>query len=252
MIGKQQEHNNDRNDEPEEEQIRNTYKRQIKSYVLRAGRMSKGQQRAYDELHDQFCIPYSEQMLDISRIFARTADVIMDIGFGMGESTAFYGQNYRDNNILGVEVHKPGVGKLLSEIRRLELTNIRIIQQDVKQVLRDMVPSGSLQGIHIYFPDPWPKKKHHKRRLVQDDFIGLCVIKLKQGGYIHCATDWEEYSEQMLEVLSGNSSLYNSVEDSDGGGFAPKPSWRPDTRFEEKGIRKSHIIRDLLFRKKNT
>ena len=160
----------------------------------------------------------------------------------MGHTTAEIAAAHPQNNYLGVEVHTPGVGSLLKEIQQRNLSNIRIIQHDAVEVLSHMIPDHSLAGIHIYFPDPWPKKRHHKRRLIQPDFVALLVKKLAHGGYLHCATDWEDYALQMLEVLSGEPGLKNTSET-----FATRPEWRPVTKFEQRGIRLGHGVWDLVF-----
>jgi len=218
--------------------------RRIKSFVTRATRMSKGQQLALDNLGPKYCIPFQPEPYDLLQQFPK-GDIILEIGFGMGTATSAIADRKRDTNYLGVEVHKPGVGKLLSEIERLTLENVRIIHFDAVRVLEEMIPDESFSGVHIFFPDPWHKKKHNKRRLVQTEFIKLLMPKLKKGGYIYCVTDWEEYGEQMLEVLSGIDGLENPH-----GGWADKPIWRPETKFERKGLNKNHLIREVYFTKK--
>ncbi len=205
--------------------------------------MSNLHQRAFDTMGKDYCIPYSEKMVDLKRIFPR-GDVILEIGFGMGLATALIAEKIREQNYLGLEVHKPGVGKLLSEMEIRKLTNIRIINFDAVRVVEHMIPDKSLSGIHIFFPDPWPKKRHHKRRLVQVPFISQLLPKLKEEGYLYCVTDWEEYGEQMLEVLTSIPGLENQYSE-----WAEKPVWRPETRFERKGLDKSHLIREVFFRK---
>ncbi|MBI9100907.1 MAG: tRNA (guanosine(46)-N7)-methyltransferase TrmB [Spirochaetales bacterium] len=217
--------------------------REIHSYVIRGGRMSKLHQKAYDELGPKYCIPYEEQLIDLKKYFPK-GEIILEIGFGMGLATAAIADKNRDKNYLGIEVHKPGVGKLLSEIGIRNLDNMRIINFDAVKVIDNMIPDGSFDGIHIFFPDPWPKKKHHKRRLVQAPFIKKLLPKLKNDGYIYCVTDWEEYGEQMLEVLISIPELKNQYED-----WANQPVWRPETRFERKGLDKSYKIREVFFRK---
>ena len=218
--------------------------REVRSYVIRGGRMSKLHERAYDELGPSFLIPYNEKKLDISDIF-NEGSVILEIGFGMGLATAAIADKNRDKNYLGIEVHKPGVGKLLSEIGVRKLDNLRIINFDAVRVLDNMIPDGVLDGVHIFFPDPWPKKRHNKRRLVQEPFIIKLLPKLKENGYIYCVTDWEEYGEQMLDVLSSIPEIKNKYKD-----WADKPIWRPETRFERKGLNKSYQIREVFFEKK--
>lgn len=216
--------------------------RRIRSYVLRQGRMSDAQRRAYEEGMEHWGIGYEPAILDFEKTFARKAPVILEIGFGMGRTTAEIAHAHPENNYLGVEVHTPGVGSLLKEIRALALDNIRIIQHDAVEVLTHMIGDDSLSGIHIYFPDPWPKKRHHKRRLIQPELVGLLARKLVPGGYLHCATDWEDYAVQMLEVLSDEPMLKNASD-----GFSPRPEWRPVTKFEQRGLKLGHGVWDVLF-----
>ncbi len=218
----------------------------IRSFVHRRGHITAGQRQALETLAPQWTVPYERQTLNYDTLFARQgAPTVLEIGFGMGETTAQIAQARPEDNFLGVEVFNAGVGSLLNRIGSLELTNIRIIQHDVVEVLRDMIAPQSLAGVHIYFPDPWPKKRHHKRRLIQPPFIELLASRLQSGGYIHCATDWEHYAQQMLEVLSGNPNLANTCE-----GFCPRPDWRPLTKFEARGIRLGHGVWDLVFKKR--
>jgi tRNA (guanine-N7-)-methyltransferase len=219
-------------------------KRHIRSYVLRQGRMSDAQHRAYDTGLAQWGIAYTPAPLDFTSAFSRDAPTILEIGFGMGRTTADIAQAHPQNNYLGVEVHTPGVGSLLKEIQVRGLTNIRIIQHDAVEVLTHMLPDDALSGAHIYFPDPWPKKRQQKRRLIQSPLITLLAQKLAPGGYLHCATDWEEYATQMLAVLSAEPTLKNTAE-----GFAPRPEWRPTTKFEQRGINLGHGVWDVVFTK---
>ena len=216
--------------------------RTIKTFVLRAGRMTPTQQKDYQELSGRWCIPYGEAQLDYAQIFNNTNPVTVEIGFGMGKATAIIAADNPDKNYLGLEVHRPGVGKLLGEIRRRNLENIYIVEYDALEVLEKMIPDGSVSGFHIFFPDPWPKKKHHKRRLVQRPNTDLITKKLVPGGYLYMATDWEPYAEFALEQLEQTPGLKNKYQ-----GFAPHQEWRPETRFEEKGLDKNHVIRELFF-----
>jgi len=216
----------------------------IRSFVLRQGRVSNAQQRNYDEGMPRFGIPYVAAALDLAATFGRDAPRILEIGCGMGETTATIAAAHPENDYLGIEVHTPGVGSLLKEIATRELTNLRVIQHDAVEVVRDMLAPGSLAGIHIYFPDPWPKKRHHKRRLIQPPFSALLASRLAPGGYLHCATDWEEYAQQMLEVLNAEPLLANTA-----AGFAQRPAWRPQTKFETRGLRLGHGVWDVLFRR---
>ncbi len=219
--------------------------RPIRSFVLRQGRMSKGQQRAYDELMPVFGLPYQPEVLQLDQVFGRSAPRILEIGFGMGQATAEIAANHPLNDYLGVEVHGPGVGSLLKQIEERALSNIRVVQHDAVEVASRMLPAESLDGIHIFFPDPWHKKRHNKRRLVQPPFVALLASRLKPGGYLHMATDWEEYAHHALEVLQGESSLYNTAET-----YAEKPLYRPLTKFENRGLKLGHGVWDLVFRKK--
>ena len=216
--------------------------RTIKTFVLRAGRMTPTQQKDYQELSGRWCIPYSDGQLNYAQIFNNTNPVTVEIGFGMGKATAIIAADNPDKNYLGLEVHRPGVGKLLGEIRRRNLENIYIVEYDALEVLEKMIPDGSVSGFHIFFPDPWPKKKHHKRRLVQRPNTDLITKKLVPGGYLYMATDWEPYAEFALEQLEQTPGLKNKYQ-----GFAPHQEWRPETRCEEKGLDKNHVIRELFF-----
>jgi tRNA (guanine-N7-)-methyltransferase len=218
----------------------------IRSYVLRQGRVSNAQQRALDTLKPRFGIPYAaKKPLDLDAAFGRGAPKILEIGFGMGETTATIAAAHPENDYLALEVHNPGVGSLLKQIDDMGLSNLRIIQHDAVEVLRDMIPDGSLDGVHIFFPDPWHKARHNKRRLVQPPFIARLVHKLKPGGYVHAATDWQDYAEQMLAVFSAEPQLRNTAED-----YAPRPDYRPLTKFEQRGLRLGHGVWDLVFRRK--
>ena len=218
--------------------------RRIRSYVLRQGRMSEAQRRAYADALAHWGIAYAPAPLDLAAAFGRHAPTILEIGFGMGRTTAEIAAAHPQNNYLGVEVHTPGVGSLLKEIQTRGLDNIRLIQHDAVEVLTHMLADGTLAGIHIYFPDPWPKKRHHKRRLIQPELVALLAQKLAPGGYLHCATDWEDYALQMLEVLNAETGLKNTAD-----GFAPRPQWRPVTKFEQRGLKLGHGVWDLLFEK---
>ncbi len=218
----------------------------IRSFVLRQGRVSNAQQRYYDEGMPRWGIPYAAAPLDFAAIFGRaSADntpTILEIGCGMGETTATIAAAHPEHDFIGIEVHAPGVGSLLKEIATRELGNLRVIRHDAVEVVHDMIPPASLAGIHIYFPDPWPKKRHHKRRLIQPAFVALLASRLAPGGYLHCATDWEEYAQQMLEVLSAEPLLKNSAD-----GFSPRPAWRPQTKFETRGLKLGHGVWDVVF-----
>ena len=215
----------------------------IRSFVLRAGRLGPGQQRALDELGPRFVLPFATAPLDWDAAFGRVAPRVLEIGFGMGDATAQVAAAAPQQDLIGIEVHLPGVGALLKRIGEQQLTNIRILRHDAVEVLQQMLPPASLAGVHIWFPDPWHKKRHHKRRLIQPDFVSLLASRLAPGGYLHCATDWQHYAEQMLEVLSAEHALKNQA----GAGYAPKPEWRPLTKFENRGLKLGHGVWDLLF-----
>ncbi len=219
--------------------------RTIRSFVLRQGRISNAQRRAYETLLTQYGIPYSENALALNQVFGRNAPKILEIGFGMGGTTATIAHRHPENDYLGIEVHTPGVGSLLNQIEQLGLTNLRIIQHDAVEVLHDMLPIDSLDGVHIYFPDPWPKARHHKRRLVQPQLIARLCELLKSNGYVHIATDWEDYAEYILQVLTQEPQLINIAS-----GYAPRPDYRPMTKFEQRGIELGHDVWDMIFRKK--
>ncbi|CAG4884860.1 tRNA (m7G46) methyltransferase, SAM-dependent [Georgfuchsia toluolica] len=214
----------------------------IRSFVLRQGRVSNAQQRYYDEGMPRWGIVYQPALLDLSGVFGTHAPLILEIGCGMGETTAMIAAARPECNFIGIEVHTPGVGSLLKEIATRELNNLRVIQHDAVEVVRDMIAPGTLAGIHIFFPDPWPKKRHHKRRLIQPAFVHQLALRLAPCGYIHCATDWEEYALQMLEVFSGEALLQNTAR-----GFALRPGYRPQTKFETRGLRLGHGVWDVIF-----
>ena len=217
----------------------------IRSYVLRQGRLTAAQQRAHEALLPRFGIPYRDAPLDLERVFGRSAPKVLEIGFGMGETTAEVAARHPGNDYLGIEVHTPGVGSLLKRIAAAGLTNVRVIQHDAVEVVEKMIAPASLDAVHVFFPDPWPKKRHHKRRLIQPPFIALLASRLKAGAYLHAATDWEDYAQQILEVLSIEPTLVNTA-----AGFAPRPEWRPRTKFEARGVRLGHRVWDILFRRK--
>lgn len=221
----------------------------IRSFVLRQGRMSNAQTRYLETMMPRIGVPYRPERLDLDALYGRHAPHIFEIGFGMGETSATIAETHPENDYLGVEVHSPGVGSLCKLVAEKGLGNQRIIQHDAVEVLRDMIAPNSLAGVHIFFPDPWPKKRHHKRRLVQPPLVALLASRLAPGGYLHCATDWEEYAIQMLEVLSGEPLLENTV-DPRQGGFAPRPDYRPLTKFEQRGLRLGHGVWDVIFRRK--
>jgi tRNA (guanine-N7-)-methyltransferase len=220
------------------------FPRGIRSYVLRTGRTTIGQSKALEVLGPRYLLPYQAQPLDLAQAFGRSAPTVLEIGFGMGEATAHIAGLMPENNFLCCEVHTPGVGALLKRIGDLGLANVRIVQHDAVEVLEHMLPDAALAGVHIFFPDPWHKARHNKRRLVQPHFLAKLVPRMATGAYLHCATDWEPYAQQMLEVLSAQPHLRNTAE-----GFAPRPAYRPLTKFENRGIRLGHGVWDVVFRK---
>ncbi|MDR2362843.1 MAG: tRNA (guanosine(46)-N7)-methyltransferase TrmB [Spirochaetaceae bacterium] len=215
----------------------------IKSYVLRGGRMSDAQKRSYAALASRYTIPFTGSPLDFGMFFGNGNPVTVEIGFGMGLATAMIAQENPGKNYVGIEVFRPGIGRLLWEIEKRRLDNIRIIEYDAVEVFEGMIPADSLGGIHVFFPDPWPKKRHHKRRLMKRPFTDLLARRLGPSGYIYMVTDWAEYGEWALGELSATPGLVNAYE-----GFAPPQNWRPRTKFEAKGLQKNHRVWELLFK----
>ncbi len=214
----------------------------IRSFVLRQGRVSNAQRRAVDTLLSVHGIAYAPDALAFEQVFGRRAPTILEIGFGMGETTAQIAQAHPENNYLAIEVHTPGVGSLLKLIAEEGLSNLRLIQHDAVEVLEHMIAPASLAGAHIFFPDPWPKKRHHKRRLIQPAFVALLASRLAPGAYVHAATDWQEYAEQILAVFAAEPALANTAP-----GFAPRPDYRPLTKFESRGLKLGHGVWDVIF-----
>ena len=219
--------------------------RPIRSFVKREGKMTKGQINAIEQLWESHGLDLDDKQLDFDAFFGRQGPIILEIGFGNGSSLADMAERYPEYNFLGVEVHRPGVGSLLVQVNRRELNNIRVSNDDAVLVCNQQIPDGSLERVQIFFPDPWHKKRHNKRRLIQPPFVETLIKKLKPGGQIHVATDWENYAEHILEVLSANNDLKNTAED-----YAPKPDYRPGTKYEARGIRLGHGVWDLVFEKK--
>ena len=217
----------------------------IRSFVHRRGHITQGQKQALSTVRDKWSIPYAQALLDPQAAFGRAAPLILEIGFGMGETTEQIALARPGDNFLGVEVFEAGVGALLKRLEASGLDNVRIIQHDAVEVLQHMIAPDSLAGVHIYFSDPWPKKRHHKRRLIQPPLVDLLASRMAPGSYLHCATDWEHYALQMLEVLSAEPALTNTSD-----GFAPRPDYRPLTKFEQRGLRLGHGVWDLIFRKR--
>jgi len=217
----------------------------IKSYVIRKGRYTTAQKNAYEISGEKYLIAFSEQEIDFKKIFPNGNGVTLEIGFGMGDATAEIAQANPDKNYLGIEVHRPGIGRLLWEIEKRYLCNVRIIEYDAVSVTQKMIPKYSLDAVHIFFPDPWPKKRHRKRRLIQRPFTDTLASCLKQGGYLYMVTDWEDYALHALEELSASCALCNAY-----GTFAEPQRWRPLTNFEQKGMSKENVIRELYFIKR--
>jgi tRNA (guanine-N7-)-methyltransferase len=219
--------------------------RPVRSFVLRQGRISSAQQRALDTLMPAYGIPFAAHALDFDRAFGRRAPRVLEIGFGMGETTAAIAQMRPDDDFLAIEVHSPGVGALLRRIRELGLTNVRIIQHDAVELVAAMIPAASLAGAHVFFPDPWPKKRHHTRRLLKPEFVHALALRLGAYGYLHVATDWETYAQEILDTLTAEPLLENTAQ-----GFAPRPSYRPLTKFEARGLALGHRVWDIRFRRR--
>ena len=219
--------------------------RTIRSFVLRTGRTTLAQAKAFETQGPQYLLPYTPELHSFETLFKRTAPTVLEIGFGMGEATAQIAAGMLDINFLCCEVHTPGVGALLKRIEEQHLTNIRILQHDAVEVIDHMLALNSLDGVHIFFPDPWHKKKHNKRRLIQAPLIAKLAARLKPDGYLHCATDWQPYAEQILEVLNAEPTLQNTSPD----GYAPKPDYRPLTKFENRGIKLGHGVWDVVFKR---
>ena len=215
--------------------------RAVRSFVLRQGRMSPAQQRACDTLYPRYGVTPATP-LDFRALFGRDAPVVLEIGFGMGETTAAIAAARPDADFLGVEMHWPGVGALLRRIEAARLSNVRVLRQDAVDVVGQMIPPASLARIHVYFPDPWPKKRHHKRRLLQPPFVHALALALAPGGCLHVATDWAEYADETLATLTAEPLLVNTAD-----GFAARPAWRPLTKFEQRGVARGHAVFDVLF-----
>jgi tRNA (guanine-N7-)-methyltransferase len=219
----------------------------IKSFVLRQGRLTNSQRKALEDHWDEFGLELNNGMLDFSEVFGRHADTIIEIGFGMGKSLAEMAEANPQNNYIGIEVHKPGVGALLKLIEEKNLTNVRVFNDDAIEILAQCIPHNSLAGLYLFFPDPWHKKRHHKSRIVQPEFASTIAKHLKVGGQFHMATDWENYAEHMMEVMSAATEYQNI---SGEGAYTPRPDYRPLTKFEQRGHRLGHGVWDLIFEKK--
>jgi len=226
----------------EENTEKKDFMRTVHTFVIRAGRMTDAQKSDYEELSGKWCLPYSNEKLDFKALFGNDNPVVIEIGFGMGQATAIIAREHPDVNYIGIEVHKAGVGRLLGEIKANNLKNIYIIEHDAIEVLENMIADASADGFHVFFPDPWPKKKHHKRRLMTRPRTNLLASKLKSGGYVYMATDWVPYAEWAMDELKQTEGLKNKFS-----GFAPHQEWRPETKFEAKGLQAEREIRELFF-----
>ena len=218
--------------------------RRIRSFVRREGKLTKGQQNAIDQAWPEYGVNLEMGRIDFSELYGRTAPVVLEIGFGNGLSLADMAESAQDIHFFGIEVHRPGVGSLLVQVRQRGLCNVRVSADDAVEVLSRQIPDGSLHRVQIFFPDPWHKKRHHKRRLIQPGFVQMLVAKLAEKGRIHVATDWENYAEHILEVLRENPDIHNTCES-----YAPKPDYRPGTKYEARGVRLGHGVWDIVFEK---
>lgn len=223
--------------------------RPIRSFVRRQGRITLGQERALEDLFPRFGLTLEQGRMDLEQLFGRQADTILEIGFGDGHSLSAMANAHPEKNYIGIEVHRPGVGSLLLDVEKYELSNVRVFCEDAIEVLSRCIPDESLAGIQLFFPDPWHKKRHHKRRILNTDFVETVEKKLQPGGYFHAATDWENYAEQMMEVLSASTKLSNQAGTEQ---YMPRPDYRPLTKFENRGQRLGHGVWDLIFTKKAT
>jgi tRNA (guanine-N7-)-methyltransferase len=220
--------------------------RAVRTYVRREGRMTKGQKNALLQYWPRFGIDAGENYLDLDEIFGRSTPRVLEIGLGMGDALVKMALAHPENDYLGVEVYRPGIGALLNKLVESDVTNVRVITEDIKVVLQLMIRDNALDAVFIFFPDPWPKKRHHKRRLIQIPFVELLRDKLKTGGVLHMATDWEDYARHMMRVMSQIRGVINATGDDN---FSPRPDYRPLTRFEQRGIGLGHEVRDLIFTK---
>ncbi|MDD3266983.1 MAG: tRNA (guanosine(46)-N7)-methyltransferase TrmB [Burkholderiales bacterium] len=230
----------------EENQVITSLNREIRSFVLRQGKITQGQSKALESLFPTFGIEYEPEIINLDNNFGRSAPKIIEIGFGMGNATWQIAKNNPQNDYLGIEVHLPGVGALLIHVEEQNIQNLRMIRHDAVEVLKNMIPDNSIDGFHVYFPDPWHKKRHHKRRIIQSPFVQLLSSKLKIGGYIHLATDWENYAHWMLDILNEEKTLQNT---SSTNNYVERPEYRPITKFETRGIKLGHGIWDIIFKK---
>ncbi|MFL0811090.1 MAG: tRNA (guanosine(46)-N7)-methyltransferase TrmB [Agarilytica sp.] len=225
-------------------------KKPIRSYVVRAGRMTEGQKNAFEKWWPFYGLKLVDGEINPSDVFAREAPLVVEIGFGMGDSLLQMAKQEPDKNFIGIEVHPPGVGRLINLAGQEEVTNLRVYMADAKDVMEDCIPDASIDRFQLYFPDPWHKKKHHKRRIVQSEFLDLIADKMAEGGLVHLATDWEHYAEHMMEVICDADQCFaNTAEEYC---FSPKPEFRPETKFEKRGARLGHGVWDIVFQRKAT
>ena len=234
----------EQNNSPETSGDEQKYMRKVRSFVLRAGRMTEGQQRGLEEAWPHYGLELDNGMINPAEVFGREAPVVLEIGFGMGDSLLSMANDQPEKNYIGIEVHRPGVGRLLNTAQTEGVKNLRVYCDDAVEVLAQCIPDGSLDCLQLFFPDPWHKKKHHKRRIVQPEFAQTVRQKLKVGGVFHMATDWENYAEHMMEVMSAAEG-YNNV--AGNGAYSPQPEWRPVTKFQKRGERLGHGVWDLMF-----
>lgn len=218
--------------------------RRIRSFVRREGRLTEGQARALKECWNDYGLELTDSHLDLDACFGKSAPTLLEIGFGNGDSLLAMAAAAPDKHFIGIEVHRPGVGALINNAQKQGVSNLRVFCDDAVEVLQRSIPSASLVGVQLFFPDPWHKKRHHKRRIVQPEFVDLVADKLAPGGYFHMATDWENYAEHMMEVLSASDLFKNSA---GAGHYAPRPDYRPETKFERRGLRLGHGVWDLIF-----
>ncbi|NDW21984.1 tRNA (guanosine(46)-N7)-methyltransferase TrmB [Alteromonas hispanica] len=220
------------------------YISKVKSYVKREGRLTKGQEKALEEHWPTMGIEYRNETISLVEAFERDAPVVLEIGFGMGKSLVEMAAAAPEKNFIGIEVHKPGVGACLGDAGELGLSNLRVMEHDAVEVLKNMLPDESLSRLQLFFPDPWHKKRHHKRRIVQAEFVELIRTKLAIGGHLHMATDWEPYAQHMAEVVNNNSAYTNTAAEGD---YVPRPDYRPITKFETRGQKLGHGVWDLIY-----
>lgn len=225
-----------------------TPKRPVRTFVRREGRLTPGQQRALDELFPYYGVELGDQPLDLGRLFRRTAPVVLDIGFGDGEALAEIAANHPERDYLGIEVHRPGVGRLLRQLDDQAIPNVRVAAADAVQVMRYHIGTASLAGIQLFYPDPWPKKRHHKRRMVQPAWLELAASRLTDGGFLHMTTDWADYAEHMLEALASSEAFDNIAGP---GEYASDPGERPPTKFERRGRERGHNVHDIILRRRD-